>query len=190
MTHFLFKNSLMNMLIALVILSSAWSILLTTHRLPLVIDASNQPDAYMETITAVILNKQGTPSLKITAPKMMHYAEHDTTQIIQPHVIVYRHSPEPWHIQSDFAKTTKGTEQIIFSQNVVIHHPSDIADPTTTLKTASLTVLPEQQRAETQEAVTITQPDTIVHAIGMLANLNEGTIKLLSQAQGDYTAHD
>ena len=54
------------------------------------------------------------------------------------------------------------------------------------MKTASLTVFPDKQQASTDNAIVITQPDTVIHAVGMLADLNEGTVKLLSQAKGDY----
>ncbi len=186
MTIFSFKNSTMTFLLLIAFLLSAWSILLTKHARPLLVKHANEPDAFMENIVATIMNKQGSPSLKIEAPKMTHYAEDDTTHILHPRVTVYRHSPQPWFIHSDYADASKGTQEIIFSDNVVIHHPADIANPNTTMETLSLTVFPDKQQAETHNPVTIMQPDTTIHAIGMLADLNNGTVKLLSEAKGDY----
>lgn len=176
----------MTLLCMITFLLSAWSILLMKHSQPLLIKHPHEPDAYMENIVATIMNKQGTPSLKIEAPKMTHYVEDDTTYIIHPHVIVYRQSPQPWHIRSDYAEALKGTQEIVFSQHVVIHHPADIANPNTKMETLSLTVFPDKQQAQTDNPVTITQPDTTIHGIGMLADLNNGTVQLLSQAKGDY----
>lgn len=165
---------------------TAWSILLSKQLQPLTTHHPDEPDAYMENIVAVILNKQGSPSLKIEAPKMTHYAEDDSTYINYPHVTVYRQSPQPWYINSDHAEASNGTEEIVFSENVIIHHPADLANPDTTMKTTSLTVYPDKQQASTENPVIITQPDTVIHAVGMLADLNDGTVKLLSQAKGDY----
>jgi len=140
----------------------------------------------MENIVALVMNKQGSPSLKVEAPKMTHYADDDVTWITYPHVTVYRQSPEPWYINSDHAEATNGTEEILFSDNVVIHHSADSENPDTTMKTATLTVFPDKKQATTNDPVVITQPDTIIHAIGMIADLNDGTVKLLSKARGDY----
>lgn len=181
------RNTTMSLLFFIVFALSAWSILLSKQLQPTAIPQHpNEPDAYMENIVAIVMNKQGSPSLKIESPKITHYVEDDITYIHYPHVTVYRQSPEPWYINSDQAEASNGTEQIVFSDNVVIHHPVDIANPDTTMKTDSLTVFPDKEQASTEDAVVITQPDAVIHAIGMLADLNNGTVKLLSNAKGDY----
>ncbi|EKD73685.1 MAG: hypothetical protein ACD_45C00217G0001 [uncultured bacterium] len=181
------KHFAISLLLLLTILSSTGSILLSKSSKQLTAtNQAGQPDAYMENIVATITNKQGIPALKIESPKMIHFANDDTTYIMRPRVTIYRQSPQPWYINSDYAKATHGIGQIVFSNNVMIHHPFDVANPNTTMTTTSLTVFPNKQQATTSEAITITQPDTVVHAIGMFANLNDGTVKLLSQAKGDY----
>ena len=91
-----------------------------------------------------------------------------------------------FHIQAEFAKATHGIEKIVFQNKVILHHPQDTATPATTMKTESLTVYPEQNIAKTEDAVIVLQPDTTVHAIGMMADLNQGIIKLISAARGEY----
>ncbi len=54
----------------------------------------------MDQVVAIILNKSGTPSLKISAPSMVHYADNDSTHITTPNVTIYRNSPEPWHVNA------------------------------------------------------------------------------------------
>ncbi len=186
MTIFSSRYTVVSFLFCLAFVLSAWSILLSKQLTPQNTHHSDEPDAYMENVVALIMNKQGSPSLKIEAPKMTHYPEEDTTYINYPHVTVYRQSPEPWYINSDHAEASYGTEQIVFSDNVIIHHPPDVENPDTTMKTNSLTVFPDKKQASTENAVIITQPDTIIHAVGMLADLNDGTVKLLSEAKGDY----
>jgi lipopolysaccharide export system protein LptC len=184
---FTLKNILISALLILAIGLSSWSILIGRKSDALnPTNSPNEPDAYMENVSATILNKQGTPSMKIETPRMVHYADNDTTHISNPHITVYRQSQEPWYINSDFAKATQGIEQILFWSNVVIHHAKDTDNPTTTMTTTSLTVFPNKQLAKTNEAITVRQPDSTLHAIGMFANMNDGTVKLLSQARGEY----
>lgn len=166
---------------------SGWSIFLSSQT-PVVTaqSAPDQPDAFMEEIVATIMNKQGTPKLKIETPKMVHYASNDMTELTKPHVVIYRQSPQPWHIHANHAKATLGTTEITFWDDVVIHHLADAANPLTTMTTATLTILPEEKLAKTAEAVTMKQPNAKIDAVGMLANWEEGTVKLLSQAKEEY----
>ncbi|MCE3238316.1 MAG: lptC [Gammaproteobacteria bacterium] len=149
-------------------------------------DANHRPDAFMEDVVAIIINKQGNPSLRIESPKMVHYADNDTTDITTPHLMLYRQSPEPWHINSNYAKATQGLTEVFFWNHVVIHHLQDVANPTTDMTTSTLTVFPDQQIAKTDDTITVVQPNTTIHGVGMLANLNDGTVQLFSQARGEY----
>ena len=181
------RKSIIGILLLLAAGLSGWSMLISKETVTtLATHHVEKPDAYMENVVTTILNKEGKPSLKIETPKMVHYAEGDTTRITTPHVTVYRQSPKPWTIDSRYAKATQGVGQILFWDNVVIHHPDDQVNPTTTMRTASLTVFPDKQIAKTDEAVVMKQPDTTIHAIGMLANLDDGTVKLISQARTEY----
>ncbi len=180
------KNLIISFLLILTLGLSLWSILdskrpeiMTTH-------STQRPDAFMENVVATIINNDGMPSLKVEAPKMVHYIENDTTDILTPHITLYRESPEPWSIDSRHAKATQGLDKIYFWEDVVIHHVNDSANPTTTMTTATLTVFPNKQIAQTNDNVTVIQPSTTIHGLGMLANLHEGTVQLLSKAQGEY----
>lgn len=186
---FTLKNTMIVFLFALSIILSGWTILLTTqkHHAPHAKSIpSNQPDAFMEEVVAVVLNKQGIPALKITSPKMVHYPNNDTTHILSPHLTVYRNSPEPWLVRSDYAIATGGVEKLLFWSHVVIHHKEDISNPDTTLKTSTLTIFPKTQTAETKAALTVWQPNATVYATGMEADMKAGTIKLLSKTRGIY----
>ncbi|MCD6038902.1 MAG: lptC [Gammaproteobacteria bacterium] len=182
----LLKNAIISFLIILALSLSSWFIFIAKHTQALHSEASHRPDAFMEEVIATIINKEGTPALKIEAPKMTHYPDNDTTDIKTPHITMYRHSPEPWHIRANYAKATQGLSQIYFWDHVIIHHISDRTNPTTTMITRTLTVFPDTQIAQTNDNVTLTQPDTTIQGVGMLANLNDGTVQLISQARGEY----
>lgn len=181
------KNFAIAFFLILACAVSAWSIYLSTHGEKKIINAtSNQPDAIMEDIVAVILNKEGKPILKVETPKLIHYAENDTTEMVTPHLTIFRQSPQPWYIDAIRGRASNGINEITFRDHVIIHHPGDRENPLTTMKTASLTLFPNQHIAQTNEAILVTQPDTKVSAIGMLANWNDGTVKLLSDAREEY----
>jgi len=143
-------------------------------------------DAIMENVSALIMDKQGKPSMKIVSPKMIHFALHDTTQLIEPELTLYRKSPKPWYIKAKYARATEGIDNINFSENVTLHHAADQNNPVTLIKTATLTVQPNKQIALTNDLITLIQPGLTVKSTGMHADMNTGDIKLLSSARGEY----
>jgi len=181
------KNTTISLLTLCALGLSVWSIMLANPpHTNISQDDPKKPDSFMQDVVATFYNKDGTPSLKLVTPKMIHYPENNMMHIVTPRVTVFRNSPQPWYIDSDYANAKNGIDEILFWSNVHIHHPSDIENPATSLHTASLTIFPTQKIASTNDPVTFIQPDTTVHAIGMQANFDLGTIKLLSQAKGEY----
>lgn len=147
----------------------------------------NLPDGMMENVTALIMDKEGNPHIKIVTPKMVHFAEDDTTHLISPHIsLLYRTSPKPWNVTANYAKATQGIDNILLWDDVIIHHAADENNPATLIKTSTLMVHPNKKTAETDQIVTLIQPSLVVKATGMQANMDDGDIRLLSQARGEY----
>lgn len=183
------KSISVSCLTCLAIGLSTWSLFLThdpkaDNATPL----ASQPDAFMENVTAVLMNQQGKPTLKMTTPKMIHFAKDDSTTLMTPHIIIYRPSMAPWHVDAKHAKTLLGKQQIQLWDNVVIQHERDTENPNTLIQTESLTLFPGKQVVETDQPITLKQPNTLIHAIGMLANMETGTVQLFSKAEGEYVA--
>ena len=182
-----YKNIVIGVIIAIFIGLASWTTLLSlrtpsTNTIP----TNELPDAFMEGVNALILDKQGKPSMKITAPKLTHFPQDDSTLLTTPHLTLYRKSPEPWYITSHYAKAYRGLEYVDFWEEVEIHHAAYEDSPATHIKTTTLRVRPEEKVADTNDLITMTQPNIVVKAEGMHADLNTGDIKLLSKARGEY----
>lgn len=165
---------------------STWSIYLSKKMRPFSSGDNTKPDAFMENVVATMINKEGAQSLIIQSPRITHYPKDDATIIESPRLTIFRDSLEPWYIDAMHAKATEGAAKIVFWDDVTIHHPHDKNIPITTFKTSTLTVFPKEKIASTKDDITLTQPETTIHATGMTANLNSGEIKLLSQTRGEY----
>jgi len=156
------------------------------HRTKTVSAEPDLPDAFMEGVVAVILDKQGKPKMKISAPKMLYFSKDDQTHLTLPQLTIYRKSPQPWYVTSKSAIATNGIEVVRFQDDVMIQHGADRNTPATVIKTTTLLVQPNQQLAETSDPITLTQPNVVIKGIGMQADMNNGDIKLLSEARGEY----
>jgi lipopolysaccharide export system protein LptC len=182
-----YRNTFLSLFFFATIAILAWSTYFADNRhksVPLIF--SNVPDAFMEDVVSVIMDKEGNPKIKIETPKMVHFLKDDTTRLVSPYLTLYRGTPEPWYIKSRYAKASDGIETVDFWENVQIDHSADEHSPTTTIKTKTLTLYPNKHTAETADLITMIQPNLVVNATGMFADMNTGDIKLLSQARGEY----
>jgi len=160
------KNIVFSSVMMIVVLTAAW-MTLSYHPKPLMNKSTTlEPDAYMENVVTITLNQQGNPKMKLVTPQLIHFDKSDVTQLISPTLTLYRNSPQPWRVTAQYARASHSQETVI--------------------KTASLRVFPNNQTAETQDAITLEQPNTLIKATGMLANMNSGDIKLISEARGEY----
>lgn len=181
-----YRNTIITGIITLAVAGAALMTLSPQNNIGTKRKETTTPDAYMENVVAVIHDKFGKVTMRIVTPKMTHFAQGDTTEFIDPQLTIYHKSPNPWYIASKIARAWHGIDNVIFTDNVTIHHPADYHNPATMIKTTSLTVHPNEKTAETVEPITMIQPNSIMKAIGMQADMDSGNIKLLSQAQGEY----
>jgi len=181
-----YKNILFSLIITITLGFAIWATLSNVPGNNVLAKTKLLPDAFMEDVTSTVMDKQGKVKMKIISPKMTHYAESDTTQLLNPQLILHRKSPTPWYINSRYGEATHGTDNVKFWDDVVIRHAADQTNPPTLIKTSSLLIHPDAQTAETIDPITLTQPSLTVKATGMYADMASGNIKLLSKARGEY----
>jgi lipopolysaccharide export system protein LptC len=185
-----YKHITLISIILLLFSMITWMTYSAYHPQPQTVEnTSYLPDSWMEGVVALIMDKQGNPSIKIITPKMIHSTQNDTTHLISPKLIIYRQSINPWYVTARFAKASQGIDIVTFWDEVIIQHAADKQNPETLIKTPRLTVKPHQQLADTSDLITLIQPNLIVEATGMHANMKSGDINLLSQAKGEYAPH-
>lgn len=182
-----YKSTFLTAFIISLILFGLWTTLLFTQPTLLSNDVlASLPDGTMEDAFAIVIDKQGHPKMKISTPRMVHYAEQDTSNLTTPHFVFYRQSPEPWHVTSKHAKAVHGADDVYLWDNVVVRHPGDKRQPSTLIKTEKLTVHTAKETAETEELITMIRPNFIIRGIGMFADMTKGDIHLFSNVRGEY----
>lgn len=147
------------------------------------------PDTIVDKPQVTSYDVNGNPKLIFSAERMIHYVKSDITYATHPNIQIRGRSEQPWHISSNQAEALHGSTQINFLGNVLISHHNDLLDPTVTMSTTRLNTWPNQQLIKTDQPVTITQPDGIIHAVGLEANLSTGVVKLLSNTREEYVLH-
>src|SRR3990167_6574050 len=183
------KTTGFSLLFTLVFIISLDLMFKTNEAMPVKID-QNTPDIYSKNIEYINYAMNGLIENKLTSQLAVHYPKSDTTDFNHPKLNYYTENQQSWIVTSDKGKSLHGKEKILLNQNVLIHQPQTTVVPDTKIYTQHLTIDPSTNTAKTNDPVKITRPGTVIHGIGMTANLKTGEYKLLKQARGTYYVAD
>ncbi len=121
----------------------------------------------------------------LETPLIQHIPKHNTHLLTQPHIIAIEPNQEPWDIRADDARAIEGGKEITLQHHVRIRQQkSDMTE--VLLNTEHLTYFPQQKKAVTDDEVILTQAGNQVQSKGLIADLAENNVRLLSNARGHY----
>ena len=138
---------------------------------------ANDPDLYMSNASLTQFDETGSIRHRIQASKFTHYPASDITTLIMPNITLYKHSGPPWNIKSNAGRILpeeeeKGRTLELWDSVLIERARSEMEF--ITIRTENLTVLPEQDYAETDQTVIIDDNTGRTTASGMKAYLTPG----------------
>jgi len=143
-------------------------------------------DGFMRQAIYHDYTKTGELRARLTSPSMLHYKEQNSSYVEQPNALIYTSKRIPWYVTADHGISKDGTNWIYLWGNVVIHQPITGGHPDTKITTTSMIIHPKTETAETDQPVTITQPDTQIQGIGLNADFKHNTFNMKSKPHGYY----
>ncbi|MEW5248101.1 LPS export ABC transporter periplasmic protein LptC [Microbulbifer sp. 2201CG32-9] len=112
------------------------------------------------------------------------FARRDQADLAEPRIVFYQDDRPKWLTESRQGIAYNNGQKVELSGDVVIN---ELPEPGgLTLETQAITVLPQQEFAETDKLVTITSGTSITEGIGMHALLKENRVKILSEVKSTY----
>lgn len=129
----------------------------------------HDPDFIAENFTLRQLDRNGRVKYALSAEKMLHYADDESTDVNQPR-LTYFETPPPFHLQAKRANISKDGKIIELRDDVFGRREAGIADPPMTFASSELTVYPDDELARTSAPVTLTQGRSVVSGVGMEAD--------------------
>ena len=145
----------------------------------------NAIDFYVVNATSVQYQEDGKRHYEMTAAKLEHVKSSDTTLLTNPDLQLYRGTEFPWHVQSERGEVGPEGEQVELIEKVRVER-TDAKGRPTILTTSRLTVFPDRDYAETQQAVRIDAANGVTTAQGMKAYLNDSRMILQSNVRGQH----
>lgn len=131
----------------------------------------------------------GELSYSVESLKLSHFRpenedEESYTIAESPQIQVFQHTT-PWQISADLGKVSED-RTITLSDNVILIGKGE-NNEITEMRTSKLIYDPAQKLASTDETVTIVSPRGNITATGMIADISERKIRLLSKVKGQHT---
>lgn len=150
----------------------------------------HEPDYYLERFLATRLGEDGRPYQTLRAKRLEHYADDRSLLVIEPEL----HARDERGITID-ARARQGVvkeygESALLTGAVrLVRSPpagaKDARGPVT-LETESLTVVPDRQWLESDQAVTITDRRAIIQGVGMQFDGKAETLKILAKVRAQF----
>lgn len=129
----------------------------------------------------------GKLQYEMTADKVEHLKASEVTLVTTPDLHMYRGTQYPWHVQSVRAEVNPDGSEVELIDNVRIAR-TDEKQRDTIITSSRMTVFPQKQYAQTEQAVRIDGAGGTTTGKGMKAYLKESKIDLLSNVRGQYEA--
>jgi lipopolysaccharide export system protein LptC len=172
--------------LALLLLSSYW---LSLQVQPLTVGASEQRhdvDYVIDKLTNTTLNESGQPRLTLSADKMWHYPDDDTTHLQMPQLTSFYADRPPGHTSAQTGKLSSKSEDLFLYDEVQVVRPAGTDSPEQRFQTDYLHVAPERDWADTDHPVLMLSGKNTISAVGMELDNQARSVKLLSRVRATH----
>lgn len=142
-------------------------------------------DFFVENARSHQFEADGSLRHQLTAERVEHMQDTDTSLLFQPDLLIYRGEDQPWQVRSLRGEVGPEGRQVELIEQVEIEQ-TIAPDRFSRLTTSRLTVFPDREYAETAQPVRIENADGLTTAIGMQAHVKEGRVLLLSNVRGQH----
>ena len=146
----------------------------------------HDPDFIVERFTATSLDKTGRPESRLTARRMTHYPDDETTELEEPRLVQFREQGPPVRISAERGTVTKDGDEVRLYGNVLVVREGTKGRPELQMETTFLQVLPKQDIARTPEAVVITEGASRLTGVGMDYNTKTRQFELKARVNGTF----
>lgn len=179
-------NTLIFALIAVVVAALGyWNLAPDSARVTQQSGDDNVVDFYVMGARTVQFQDDGKVHYRMTADKLEHVKSTDITLVDTPKLDLYRGTELPWKVTSQRAEVSPGGVEVELIDDVRIAR-TDAKNRPTIITSSRMTVIPDKEYAQTEQAVRIVAANGVTTAQGMKAYLNDGRMLLQSNVRGQH----
>ena len=144
----------------------------------------HDPDYIVTNFTATTYDRDGNPLNVLSAARMVHYPDDDTTELFAPRVVQTRPNEPRMSMVAERGALSGDGEEIFLYDNVVLVRAADEERPEARLTTSFLHIVRDRSLVRTDRPVTIVEDRRSISGRGMEYNSERRVFTLL----GDVVA--
>ena len=148
----------------------------------------HEPDATVENFTVQTLDASGKLQYTFSAPKMQHFADDDSGEVLYPRVIQLATDGGNYVATANRGTINRQGEEAFLYGNVLVMREATPAEPELRVRTESLHILAGQGILRTNQSVTISDGRSTLTGVGMIINKGKQEFTLQSQVRGTFDA--
>lgn len=149
--------------------------------------APNQrPDFFMDDISSIKLNLDGSIHYRLTASNLAHYARLNRTELTNPQLTLYQKDRTPWELSAKTGTLLEDGNSINLKDQVQLIQKAENKSVPTKLTTTEITIKPDEHYAITDQPIKILSAEGLTTATGLKAFFNTNKMELLSEVNGVY----
>jgi len=146
----------------------------------------HDPDYIVDNFTATRIGPDGIARYTLSAHRMMHYPDDDTTHLDAPKLVNFGKSGETTTATSNTALLSSNGNNAYLIDDVRLVRSAYADKSELTMETSWLHVIPDDDIAETDRPVKIYDANTLITSVGLELNNETRILKLLSNVRGRY----
>lgn len=153
---------------------------------PSQVEKRHDVDYVIEKYSAIALNALGQPRHIMSAEKLWHYPDDDTTHLQKPHIVSQSgNSPAVSTSAQTGTISSKGDEVFLYDEVQVVRAAGNGMSEQR-FDTDYLHVIPDRDWADSDKPVTMTNQFSTIEATGMELDNRAGTVRLLSHVRAKH----
>ena len=151
----------------------------------------NITNHYINTFSMQQTDNKGNIKWNLHGDRLEKYPNSERSEVINPHMIVNSTNDEKWNVTAKHALDPNSKfESIYLTDNVKFQKFDKSKKSLVLVMTTSAIVYPDKEIVETDAYATILTPDSKTTGDGVIANIKDGYVKILSNAKRTATTEE
>ncbi len=146
----------------------------------------HDPDYIVSNFTTTTYNRDGAPLSVLSADKMVHYPDDDSTELLAPRVQQTGPDEPAITVTAERGALSGNGEEIFLYDNVVLVREASAQKPAARMTTSFLHVVRDRSLVRTDRKVTLVEDNRSLTGRGMDYNSQSGQLNLHADVVGRF----
>jgi lipopolysaccharide export system protein LptC len=146
----------------------------------------HDPDYLLTNFTTTTFNAEGVAETMLSAARMVHYPDDDSTELTTPRIVQSRPAEPRFSVNADRGVLSSGGDEIFLYDNVIMVREADGVRPAARITTSFLHVVRDRSLVRTDREVQIVEGGRSLSGRGMEYNNALSEFNLRNQVQARF----